>query len=462
MRNGIRCLAVLAAIALLLSAAQASGFSFSSVPEQSFSSIPAYLFDLETAQALKNPPAFQASREGERLVLTALTDLPDGSTAAFSTAEGPDVSMEFRGRILTVQNPLEVSRLTVSWTQGDAAMAVQYLVRAEGRCELWNASADNGDYYIIRKGDSNTYSLSCKLENVSSTTLYYDADGRLMSSILLGDRRGNAGLPLILQYNAYGCAISITAADLQHTYTYSRPQGAWFDEAGQPVQDERLAVFDPVLHPAPTARELTIGAIHLSEKNAGIDRAALVAAAPTLNDLTVAEGTVSFVSDADSAALTLNGDIYFSTAQGTLQRDGTVFTAETPDIYADSRTEISLERGGMTAVYQALALTKLTESAAGITLTSDGTLTYERGAVAAQYNARSNLTEERIHSADGAVLTYNRQGKLIGWAMDEYSWTREGGWRTTAVNEKGNIIHPPVKQPAAVDLKNYPAITMED
>ena len=46
--------------------------------------------------------------------------------------------------------------------------------------------------------------------------------------------------------------------------------------------------------------------------------------------------------------------------------------------------------------------------------------------------------------------------------MDEYSWSKDSGWRTTAVNEKGNIIHPAVKQPAAVNLKNYPAITTEE
>ena len=462
MRSRIRCLAVLAAVMLLLSNAQASGFAFDNIAEESLPSAPAYLFDLEAAQALKKLPVFQVSYETDQLILTCSDSLLDGCAAAFAIADGAKIAAEIHGQTLTLRQPPEICWLTLSWKESGAALTAQYLIRASGRCEVWNAAADDGQYYIIRKNSGNTYSLSCELENVKSTTLYYNAEGRLISCVMLGDHRGNAPLPLTLQYNPYGCAVSITAADLQHTYTYSRPQAAWHDEAGKPARNEQLPAFDPAEHPSPAARKLTIGAIHRSEKKAGIDRAALLAAAPTLSELSITEGTVSFLSDADSASLTVDRDTYYATAQSTLRHEEAAFVAESADIYIDSRTEITLERGSMTAVYQASTFMRLTDSAKGITLTADGILTYETDAVTAVYNARGNLTEARIHSADGALLTYNRQGRLIGWAMDEYSWNKDSGWRTTAVNEKGNIIHPAVKQPAAVNLKNYPAITTEE
>ena len=95
-------------------------------------------------------------------------------------------------------------------------------------------------------------------------------------------------------------------------------------------------------------------------------------------------------------------------------------------------------------------------------MAADGTLTLNQGACEEKYNAKGNLTEARIQSADGATLIYNRLGRLVGWEMDGYTWAKEGGWRTTAYNENGNVIRPAVKQPAAVSLNDYPAITLEE
>ena len=87
---------------------------------------------------------------------------------------------------------------------------------------------------------------------------------------------------MILQYDEYGRPVMISAADIQHTYTFSRAQGVWEDEAGQATVSDSLPVFTLERHPAPAALPLEIPPVHLSEAGAGIDRAALMSGAPSL------------------------------------------------------------------------------------------------------------------------------------------------------------------------------------
>ena len=85
-------------------------------------------------------------------------------------------------------------------------------------------------------------------------------------------------------------------------------------------------------------------------------------------------------------------------------------------------------------------------------------------------------TVERHHFHSVALQTSSGIGKASAWYQAKQSsplikielrspLSRQPvalGWRTTAYNENGNVIRPAVKQPAAVSLNDYPAITLEE
>ena len=457
---------------LLTPAAGADGFSFgastAAETEQapaftaaSEQGAPAQLFELEAARTLREPPVFQARADGTALELAG-TGLPENAVLYAVSAEGDELETVPTDSGVTIPDMSGQAWLVLQWTGGDTAFSVRYLIRDGGQCEFWDAAADDGQRQITRRSGSGGYQLSLSLPDVSGATLLYRADGTLLRAIVLGDRREAGTLPFTVQYDEYGRAESITAADLSHTYTYSRPLAAWLDENGTTAQNERLPAFDLNRHPSPAARELAVETIHAKETNAGIDREALWASAPTLTGLTRETGRLTFVSDADDAALTVDGEAYYSYSEGTLTREGTLFIAESPDLFPNARVSATLRRGDVTALYQEETCLSVTDSVIGATLTAQGDLALSVGAGEARYNARGNLTAVDIAGADGATLTYNRQGRLIGWAMDGYIWTRDDGWRTTAVNDKGNVIHPTAKAPSQVRLNAYPDIDIEE
>ena len=464
MRKGMRRWTALVLAALMcVPAAFAEGFTFGGNVREAAPSVPGNLFELPTARRLRELPALQASGPNGGLTLKPDTPLPDGVSVTLTATDGqPAGEAAILDGSVAVPEVPGMCWLTLSWREEDAAVAVQYVLTAPAGCEFWAATADDGQYAVTRKGASGSYTLELAVPGVSRATLYYNGEGRLQSSILLGDEREPGTLPMILQYDEYGRPVMISAADIQHTYTFSRAQGVWEDEAGQAAASESLPVFSTERHPAPAALPLEIPPVHLSEAGAGIDRAALMTGAPALTELNTVDGAVRFTSDADSAELITADGLCFSTDYGTLSHDGNLFSAVAEGIYADPRIQLVLKRGGITAVYRVTALESVSDAARGIFLAADGTLMLSQGACEAKYNAKGNLTEARIQSADGATLIYNRLGRLVGWEMDGYTWAKEGGWRTTAYNENGNVIRPAVKQPAAVSLNDYPAITLEE
>ncbi len=462
MRKGLRRLSALAfAMLVLFSAASASGAGFASVPVIP-SPAPASLFDLQAARAIKSIPVCQAKADGHALKLSFRADLPNDVSVSVTTSDGTPVDFEYSKRTVTLLQPPALGWLILQWSEKKTRVTVQYLISKDGRCDYWSASADDGSRQIVRKGSDDPYELRITLKNVNDTRIYYNSEGVLLSSVLFGDKRESGSLPMILQYDEYGRAVNITAADTQHTYTYNRAEGRWEDESGKKAKAKGLPAFVSSRHPAPAANKLKVGTIHLSESGAGINRSKLLGKAPKLEELVLEDGSISFVSNTKKAELLVDGSLYLSTDQNTIRQTSKGFRAKASDIYADSSVRVALQRSGVTAVYQQNILESVSENASGVVLKSDGTLVLRKGAVEVLFNARGNMTEARIQSADGATLTYNRQGRLAGWEMDGYSWTKNGGWHTTAVNEKGNIIHPAVKQPAAVDLKKYPVINLKE
>ena len=449
-------------VALCAGVTRAEGFHFGAEPASPpVSPAPTALFDWPAAQALRDAPVWAASLDAQTLTLTA-TALPQDAAVTLNARDGARLDFDRTDATVTVLDPPALCWLSLRWTVDDAPATALYLVQDSVACMLWEATLQREGCVITRKSASDGYQLSLEWPKVSSAIVYYDAAGRLLSSVLLGDCRESDHLPLTIQYDRYGRAASVTITDLQRTYTYSRPLGGWVDSDGSPVTDASLPAYDPARHPAPAAEPLEVGAIHLNEARAGIDRAALLAAAPRLEDLTPEDGRLTFRSDADSMELTVDESAYFSTAHGTIRVEDGRCAVESGDLYADSVLRLTLRRGALTAVYQGGTLQSVTDSAAGLVWTADGTLTAQAGAATVMYNARGSLTEAQVESKDGATLIYDRQGRLTGWKMDGYVWSREEGWRTTAINEKGNVIHPSVKAPAAVQLKDYPSITIEE
>ncbi len=462
-RRGARLTALLLAAFCLLwtGCARADGFFFGATPAPPYEyPAPADVFELEAASALRDAPVFAAKVEDGTVILTPRAALPDG--AAWSlTADGGTVEAERQGNALRVTDLPGRIWLTLTWTAGGEITA-QYLIQ-DGTCELWTASATQLSGTLMTAALTHQggggYTLSMSLEQVAGTTVYYDADGELLGAVLLGDRRTGAAVPLTIQYDHYGRAVSITATDLAHTYTYSRAQGVWMDEDGLPAV-EALSAFQPQRHPAPAAKSLSHGVLHETEATAGVDREAFLASAPSLSGLSATAEGISFISDAETAEVAVD-NLRFSSARGSLRREDDAFYAE---VYAEGMPyTLTLTRGGVTAVWENGALSRVSDRR--YVWTADGALTVSLGAASASYNKNGRLTSVSVESADGATLTYNAAGRLTGWAMDEYSWTRDGSaggvWRTTAVNEKGNVVHPTVKAPAAVRLEDYPAITIQ-
>ena len=463
MRSGKRLAALLMVMGLLFtSSVIPKNAAFADAAATAQAPLSGDVFALPGARLLRTVPAFDILASGEGLTLTPASELPEDAVLLLAGMNSEPVGFTQEGFSVSVPRPPEVCWLTAQWTDGVFTVLARYLVSADGRCDFWTASADDRQRVITRRGFSGGYTVEIEIPNVHTATVYYDADGVLHSSVLLGDEREEDTLPMILQYDEFGRAASITAADLQHTYTYSRAQGAWVDEAGSPADSPQLPPFAPERHPAPAALPLEIPTVRLTEAAAGIRRDELTSSAPELKDPSAEEGVLQFYSDADEAEAVTADGLSFSTVYGTLSHEGTRFYAGIADLAPELRIQYTLVRGSVTAVYQASALQSVSDSTRGVTLLADGTLHLTRGACLARYNAKGNLTEVRVQSADGAVLTYNRQGRLTGWEMDGYIWTRENGWRGTAVNENGNIIHPAVKQPAAVNLDSYPPITIEE
>ena len=464
MRTGKRMVFVLAlAVFMAVFSAAADGFSFGRAKETAAVTLPGELFKLQTAAPLRDIPVFRTALSDNNLILAPDPPLPPGCSAVFTLADGSTAEGKSDGGDLVLSCFSGRCRLDLAWKDGDTAVTVQYLIASDGQAELRSASAEDTQCSVAYNGYSGRYIVNLSMPDVSIATVNYDEEGCLTSSLLLGDERQRGSFPLTIHYDEYGRALSITAADLEHTYNYSRPQGVWFDDQGQPAQNDRLPSFDQSLHPAPAARPLVIGTLHVSEKNAGVDRNALRKQMPTVRDLTREDGIISFVSDADSAVLVADSDTYFSTEYGTLSRTDGVFTAESEELFQDTKVQLILQRGSITAVYRMTTLESVSDSEAGIELTPDGVLTLTDGITVTKYNGKGRLTEVRVQSADGATLIYNRGGWLTGWEMDEYYWTKEDGWHITAVSEDGRIIHPSVKQPAAIRLEDYPnSITIEE
>ena len=451
----MRDLALLLVMCLLFSTAGAEGFSFGS-PAVNGPALPAQIFELDAARRLRElaVPDCAATDGLYRLHIT----LPQDCSVTASTTEGTDLAVGTAGAdTITLACDQMSCWLNLSWTDGDTAYTARYLFEAGGACELWEAFAEDVGRKITRK--NSRYTLEPDWPDVSAASLYYREDGQLQSALLMGDRRETGSLPLTVQYDCFGRATSVTAADLRHSYRYSRPLASWLDENGETVVSPELPPFELSRHPAPAALPLSMPRVCRTEAAAGIDRAALLAAAPALSDLEITTDSVLFVSDADEALLTADGSVVFSSRQGSIAHSGTAFTADATAFEPGATLELALTKDGVTAVYRKNALVSVSDGA-GVTLYADGTLTLETAAAAIRYSASGRLKQAEVEQADGARVTYGPTGQLIGWSMDGYLWSRDDGWRTTAVNENGSVIHPGARAPTAVRLSDYPPLTI--
>ena len=413
---------------------------------------PAQLMELPAAQVLTVLPALRLT---DRRVTAER--LPEGGALTASAAEGEDWPLTKEADHWTLPDGADPAWLTLRWRENGIGCEARYLIQASG-CELWEASADDGEYQVTRR--SGSFSLRLSLAHVGSAQAHYDTDGLLKGSVLIGDVRQPGTLPMTLQFDRYGRAAGITATDLNSMYTFNRARGEWLNEEGEAVSLDTLPVFDPALHPAPAALPLRTATIYRTEAGAGVDRAALAASAPKLTGFTVTDDTVTLVTDAEDALLLADGSDAYSVSAGTLIRtDGGYIAAP---VEPGASLQITLRRGAVTALYQRDKLVSITDAALGAVLYADGSLTLSTGDATVYYSARGRLAQALIESPDGAVLTYNVHGRLTGWSMDGYSWTSDGGWRGTAVNANGNVIHPTVRAPAAVNLKSYPSLEIQE
>lgn len=458
MRLSARLLAACLAVLLLAAACAAEGFSFE--PAVSERPAPASLDGDPSAAALLAAPRLAAQPDGASLRLTAGGALPEGLKASVITADGAPCEVEILppADIALAAAP-DRAWLHLHWDDSDARFEASYLIQQGEPCSLWEAAAITDGGKLTFNALSGIFTLSLALEGVVRTEVRYDRSGRLLGALLVGDTREQDTLPLTVQYDPYGRAAGVTAADLQYGYTFNRAQGSWYNDQGQAVALDALPAFTLSRHPAPAAREIAWGDLHLSEERAGIDRNALLAGAPVVSDVSVLEGQVRFSSDADEVILTVDSAWAFDSRLGSLIREGTVFTACSADMTEESVLTFTLTRGGITAVYEQDRLVSVTDRARGIRWTADGQVTLENGAATAVYSPRGALSSVMLESPDGATLTYDARGALTGLTLDGYLWTRKDGWKTTAVNEKGNVIHPSVSQPSQVNPKDYPALT---
>ena len=461
MRVSARFLAAWLILLLLAASCAAEGFSFA-VPEPDRPA-PASLDGLSCAANLLAVPRFRTESDGTALLLTAAEPLPEGVQVTVITADGAPCEAEVCSpAALRMASPPERCWLRLRWNGDGTLYEARYLIQAGDPCAFWEATADDGDRRLTLNALTGAFTLSMTLDNVARTELRYDGDGRFAGAVLMGDTREKGTLPMIVQYDEYGRASAVTAADLLTGYTFNRAQGAWYDSQGRAVELETLPPFDLRRHPAPAAREIAYGDLHLREENAGIDREALLAAAPVLGEITAGEGLAAFTADADEALLTVDGAWVFDSRLGSLHRDGTAFTAADPDLTEESVLTVTLIRGSLTAVYEKGALVSVTNRAAGLRWTADGRITLTNGAATVTYSPRGALSGVVVESADGARLTYDARGTLTGLELDGYIWTRKAAWKSTAVNEKGTVIHPSASQPKRINLKDYPALTFAD
>ena len=460
MRTTRLSMIAVALVLLFWQAAAAENFSFGISTEPSTE--PAFIFDLTAAQLLRDMPVFQSICNGESLRLYTTAALPADYQLTAATTDGIPLELIQTGESFQVIGEIPDSCwATLQWTSDGLAFTARYLAQANGHCELWEATADDGSRLITRR-NSGTYINRPAMKDITSATLYYRADGQLLSSLLLGDTRDPESLQLTVQYDRYGRPDSITAADLQHTYTYCRPLAAWLDETGAPAEAEQLPAFDIKKHPAPAALPLDIGTIYRSETAAGIDRELLLANAPVLTDCTSDEFRILITADADDAELVVGNTMYFSSSLGSLLHEDGVFTAVTEGVGPNDVLEITLRLGTVTAKYVKSRLISVSDSSTGVSWTEDGFITMSKDALSVRYSPKGRLAEATVESPDGATLTYNVQGRLSGWAMDGYLWILNDGWRTTAVNENGSIIHPSAKAPGSIRLADYPAINIQE
>ena len=456
-RTYLRTLAILW-LALLLAlpeAASAEGFSFT--VNRPAEAAPASVFDLPCARALAALPALTADWSGDTLRLTLDVDLPAGAETRLAGPDGAALSAAFEGRSMTVRPAPASGWLRLGWTEGGTAVSARYLVRDGEPCTLWEAAATADGVKVSLDGQGG-YHLPLQLDRVAVTDLYYGPDGWLMSSVLLGDTREADTLPLTVQYDGFGRAESVTAADLMDTYTYNRALGAWLDDQGNSVTLDRLPAFDIGRHPAPAARPLTYGTLYLKEGKAGVDRAALLASAPALTSLAIGSGVVTFESDAPQVRLTVDNAWVYDTRQGSLLREGNTYGVAAAYIDEESFVTVTLTRGTVTAVYEGEKLVSVTDSAAGVRWTANGEVRLTNGAATVTYDANGALKQVLVASADGATLTYNAAGNLTGWSLDGYSWSRKhNDWTKDVITQKGEISQLAIPPLANIKpLDRYP------
>lgn len=418
---------------------------------------PAELFELKAAQALRALPQAELALADGELSVSFPDGLPEGAALSVLFPDGTSAALTADGgRYLAACPGAARCFVDLCWTADGDEYTVRYMA-AGGAGMVWSASVRTGGS-LVTLGSGGGYTLKTVLPGTDEALSYYTADGALTGSLVRGDRRQAGSLPLTISYDLYGRAVEITALDTADSYRWHRALGKWQSSGGADAPANGLPDFDPALHEAPAAVSLTVGAVFQSEKDLAVDRAQLLAAAPALTALTVEDACVRLTASAlGRAEVLVDDEMRYSTDQGTVVRQGDELIVYSDFIYPDSRIRVTLTVGALTAVYQGTALQTVTDRAAGATLSvPDGTLSVRSGAVTAYYTKRGQLSSCTVEAPDGALLTYNARGRLTGVELEGYIWGQKEGWRTTAVNEKGNVIHPSVKKPGNIDIDSYP------
>ena len=416
---------------------------------------PETLSGMAGAEWLTDPLSCRAELQEETLRLRFSQGLPEGAALTVRAASGRDLALRSaEAGMWEAQTQAEGwFQITVQAPLNGGAVALRYVYTPGEDAWLREAALTAPGGTLTRQADGG-YRWEESVPDVERALISYDENGVLTGSLLTGDRRAGFPLPMTVAYDVFGGLLSATASDARRVYRWDAALAVW--TAGEAVAD--LPAFTLAEHPAPAAAALTVPPVYREETAAGIDREAVLLAAPARPELWAEDGALYLsVGAFDAAAVTVDGTLVFSSERGSLTLQDGIWTASSLLIRADSALAVTLFCGACSAAYEKDALLWVSDGQ-GVTWYQDGTLCLTQGAATAWYSRRGKLTRVFVEQMDGATAEYNASGRLVGLVSGAYSWSRDDGWRGTAINENGNEIHPKVKAPAGIDLSGYPGL----